>query len=613
MSRRAHGTALAAAGIAAAVLVPLAGMASAAACPTWTDPAGDAALPVPGTADSQLDIVRTTVGSSGNDVVVAIKVSELTDVYSGPGDEFAVGMTVNGKTLSVFADRDEGVFADAGVYNTTDDVVVLGVAVTYDLATDTVTIKPTQAQFDEALGSAGKGKAATAVTTRTSYQVATSPNPAFDTSAVPAGTSIVIGTACTVTTGPAPTVSATPTASPTTSPTATPTPTASPTGSASPTPAPTATTGPPAGYPRAGCATFTDPTGDGTPFVEPPVAFPNEPDLDITAVAINTTPTDLVAYVKVAALGDKPANFQGDRFEVSFTTGGKEYTFAVGRISGDGGVTSNPNRGQVNGTTNAGLKVAGTFDKVNNTVLVKVDRAALSTVHGSAIGDGMTLTGVRAETIGLQPGLQFYADVAQATDAAQRTYTVGVSPCFEPPAAKLVNTGRTSVQFTDAAALATKLTDSAGAPLAGRTVRFAVGAKSVTAKTGSDGVAKASLNPGVVAGAYTLVTSFAGDATAGKVSLTAPFTVVAEKTRIVLTVAKSGTRRTVTARLVDDDGRAVAGQVVTFYVNGKKVSAPRTSSSGVVTLSTAKPTQTVKAVFASVAKKYVGSTAQIKV
>jgi hypothetical protein len=176
----------------------------------------------------------------------------------------------------------------------------------------------------------------------------------------------------------------------------------------------------------------------------------------------------------------------------------------------------------------------------------------------------------------------------------------------------LANTGAVTAQFTDAAAVAAKLTTEAGTALAGKAVKFTIGTKSVTATTGADGVATALLDPATPAGTYHLVTSFAGDASAANVELSTPFTVTTEVTKLTLKVAKSGTSRTVTATLRDDDGKPVAGQTVVWYVNGKKVSSPRTSSAGTVTL-VAKATQTVVAQFNAVAGKYAASKATQKV
>jgi hypothetical protein len=169
-------------------------------------------------------------------------------------------------------------------------------------------------------------------------------------------------------------------------------------------------------------------------------------------------------------------------------------------------------------------------------------------------------------------------------------------------------------QFSDAAAVKAKLVSAAGAPLVGKTVTFTLAGKTATGTTGADGVASATLDPGVVAGtAYTLVAAFAGDSSAGAATVSTPFTVTVEATKLTLKVVKSGSARTVYATLKDDDGKALAGQPVTWYINGKKISTPTTNSAGQVVLKTAKPTQTVMAKFAGVSGKYAPVSVSAKV
>jgi hypothetical protein len=574
MSRRALGAAIAATAMLSSGLLPLLGTAHAETCASWTDPKGDAttnAMGLPATNDDNMDIVSASLTTVGGDVVATIKSTKLlAGAYTDAGDQFVVQMTASGSIVRFVAERSETTEA-AKVTNIAGSAT--GVArVVFDYIDSTVTISAAQAEVDKAAGKAVAGAEATNLAASTGNHVDGQALMPYDTAPAPAGTTYTVGAQCS------------PVVPPATLP-----------------------------QPAAGCATFTDGATDAAPVIAGPATAPNEPELDIKSVAIDSTPEALRAYIKVTALGAKPANFQGDRYELTFTLGTKVYTIAAGRMAMGKSVTAVPTRGQVGTTTNDALKVRGTFDIPNNTVVVSLDRASLDTVNGEPVTNGMTATAVSAKTVALQPGLQFTADTAQATDVAERTYTFGNSPCFGPPPAVLANTGKTTVQWTDAAAVAAKLTNAAGAALAGKAVKFTVGSKSVTATTGGDGVARAALNPGVAAGSYSLVTSFAGDSSADKVSLTTPFTVTAEKTKIVLSVVKSGAKRTVTAKLLDDDGHAVVGQLVTFYVNGKKVSSPKTSSKGVVTLTTAKPTQTVKAVFTTVTGKYTGSTAQTKV
>jgi hypothetical protein len=603
MSRRALGGGLLAAGLLSCGLVPFLGTANAAACPAWTDSATDATLGLPGTSDEGLELVSATLTVSGTDTVATFGVKKLKAGYSGAGDEFSMNMSISGKNIVLYADR-LPTGDDAGILNNTDDAAPLGAATAvWDTVKSTVTITAKQADLDAVVLGASSGVTATTLTAKTELLATFQPAVTYDLAIAPGGTAYVVGKPCSGGGGPAPTGTATPTATPTA------------TASATPTPTPTATTpggAVPDGYPTAGCSTFTDIKGDGTPFVAAPAAFPNEPDLDVMGVAINTTPASILAYLKIDSLKDKPANFQGDRFELVFKVGAKTYTYAVGRMGTGTEITANPTRGQLDGTTNAALKVKGTFDKTNSTVIIEAERAGLNTVNGAPVTDGTTVTGVTIKTVGLQPALQFQADTVAAPAVADQVYTFGDSPCFAPPAAKLANAGATSVQYGDAASVAAKVTSSTGSALAGKNVTFTIGSKSVTAKSGPDGVARAALAPGVTAGSYSVVAAFAGDATASKVSLTTPFTVAVEKTKVALSVAKSGSKRTVTAKLLDDDNHAVAGQTVNWYVNGKKVGSGKTDAAGAVTY-VAKAGQTVVAEFLAVTGKYAAGKATQKV
>jgi hypothetical protein len=121
--------------------------------------------------------------------------------------------------------------------------------------------------------------------------------------------------------------------------------------------------------------------------------------------------------------------------------------------------------------------------------------------------------------------------------------------------------------------------------------------------------------PANVTGTASMLVAFAGDADNYKVSLPYPVKVRAEVTKLTLAVAKSGTKRTVTATLVDNDkprANAVPAQLLTVFVNGKKVGAVKTDAKGKAVWSKALAGQTVKFTFAAVAGKYAGATAQLK-
>jgi hypothetical protein len=380
----------------------------------------------------------------------------------------------------------------------------------------------------------------------------------------------------------------------------------------------------PAGYPSpADCKTVDDGTAsDGTPLIlgapvpaAPDTYAPNDEDFDIRTAAINTTPTEIIAYLKIAKLGDGPTQtngqnvpWVGDRFVFQFNVGAKQLTYADGRTVGPlAGQANAPKQVPTNGV------LTSVFDKTNSYVILKVGRAGLEAAAGVPVPDGTVLTKLLFQTTALGTKADFRADQAKAATEAQQVYTVGDNACFPPPPSKLLNAGAVRTQFTDAAAVAASLTNEAGAGLAGKTVKFTVGSKSVTAVTDTEGVAQTTIDPGLPAGTYSLVEAFAGDGSAAAVTLTTPFTVTPEVTKVTFKIVKSGQKRTVIATLKDDDGKYVVGQLLNWYVDGRKVASGRTNSSGAVTLATAKPTQTVKGDFTGVSGKYLKSSYTSKV
>src|SRR5262249_9668540 len=92
------------------------------------------------------------------------------------------------------------------------------------------------------------------------------------------------------------------------------------------------------------------------------------------------------------------------------------------------------------------------------------------------------------------------------------TITVGRRPTAL--AYDLVN-GATSGQYSDSVTLVATLTDAlTGAPLSGESVGFQIGSQSITLvpMTNGSGVASSSLTLTQTAGAYNVVSQFAGDA-----------------------------------------------------------------------------------------------------
>jgi hypothetical protein len=620
MSRR---TAAATATLATLLLgtaVPLLGTSSAAGCPLWTDKTGDSttqgvADPSGQVYDANLDLVKTSLTTTADKVTAVFTVAQLNSTSSDFGDEYHVEFVVAGKTIQLFADRgaEKGPAKSpfgfgGGFYNTTDgDVVGTGMPV-YDAKSNTVTVSGTVAQLKTAAGVEVAGKPVTRVIAAT-FDYLEAPELGgltvfqYDDAAAPAGITLTVGVSCAGGGEPVPV------------------PVPVPVPGVPPLPGPGGSDDP-----TAGCAHLTDKKGDAKPSAATvsgsQAGFGNDPTLDVTAATFRATTAEVAAYVSLDKYSKTTASGNGPRYEVQFTVNGKVinlYTqspdataaqvIAVQRAAD---VSTSPvdTGGRLDGSYDARLKVSATVNTARNILKIAVTTASLETVAGAPIS-GKTFTTLTVVTRMLTPtGGTFLGDTAPDTGSA--TWTVADNKCFGPPPAALANVGRTSVQYSDAAPLAARLTGSTGAPLAGRAVTFSLGSARVVAQSGPDGVARASVNPRLAAGTYVLGVSFAGDTVAGKAQLSVPFTVTLEATKISLKGAKKGSSRTITAKLVDDDGHALAGQTVTWTVAGKRVGSGRTNAAGMVTLTNVKPGSTVLAEFAGVAAQYASSKATTK-
>ena len=392
----------------------------------------------------------------------------------------------------------------------------------------------------------------------------------------------------------------------------------------------------PVDYPSVGCFTLSDPKADAQYNVDGLAKLPNDPDLDILGVALETTDTSLKAYIKVDQLSAAgPNTADGHRFTLDFTfnkhvfsAAGSDYasgssgqirdglaqTGQAGHITQLGvdvpSVTAVPPQTD-KGFKDSGLKV--TFDYTNSWVVVDLPIADIQKYGGATFGG--TLTAVDAKSATDQYAVSSVWDTTTKDNAAgpsTDSWNVGDNNCFGPAAASLTNVGLTTVQFTDSAKVGAKLLGADGQPLAGRPMRFTIGSATAISSTGTDGVATAVLKPKGVAGTYSLVTSFAGDTAAGKATLATPFTVTEEGTALKLSSTRTQ-RPTVTAVLRDDDGHALAGQRVSWLVNGKKFGGATTNKAGAVSLKGTTKGQTITAVFARVKGEFRGATAKRRV
>jgi hypothetical protein len=388
----------------------------------------------------------------------------------------------------------------------------------------------------------------------------------------------------------------------------------------------------PADYPTAGCFNFTDPKDDSvSPTV---VGVLTDSDLELLGVAVETTPTSLKAYASVAALTNDPTQlepFDAHRFTLKFTFNGHIFS-ASGSDSALGTTAIRDGLAQTGeaahttqlgvdtpaitdptadkGFVDSGLKV--TFDYKNSWVVFDLPIADIEKYGGAKFTGDLPQIGVVAQTDEYAVGSAWdYAPDANDDGNPGGTWTVGDNKCFGGGATAgasklLAYAGDTTVQYGDAARMAATVVDASGKPLAGAPVTFAIGKLQTTAKTNAKGLAQTTLSPTVSAGRYTLVTSTTVNGT--KTSVKTPFVVTPETTLLRLTSAGGK----VTATLTDDDKHAVAGQRISWNVNGKSAGTTKTDRSGRTILKHVAKGDRIKAVFKTVKGKYAGTTAAVK-
>jgi hypothetical protein len=405
------------------------------------------------------------------------------------------------------------------------------------------------------------------------------------------------------------------------------------------TPASSATgTDPAKDLPRPGCVTLSDPKTDTTPLMPasnlPAWPVPNDPDLDLTSLTMRTTATELVAYLGVDKLDTGPMTTDGHRFTLDFTFNKHVFSAAASSYSNGSGALRDglaetgqaghvvqlgvdvPSLTAVPPATDKGFKESGlkaTWDLPNNRVVLQLPIADIVKYGGAPFtGD---LTALDAKTATDSYAISTQADNTNPGNASAGTakWRIGDNACFAPPPAVLVSTGATTAQYGDKAPLAVSVKTAAGAPLAGRTVTFALGgSNAVRGTSDAAGIARALMTVSTTAGSSVLTATFAGDSAADAATLSIPFTVTLERTVTKLAVTKRGNARTVAITLVDDDRTPVAGQRLLVYVNGKAAGAVTTNGAGKAVFTKGNPTQTVKVVYAGLAGKYAGSSAQVR-
>ncbi|MBK5307269.1 MAG: hypothetical protein JJD92_11335 [Frankiaceae bacterium] len=608
------GSVLAASLIGTGLVTAFADDAPAGGCPAWTDPKGDSTTaqePSGNLTDANLDIVAATASTTADKVIVTITTDGMAAGASDAGDEFGLDLTIGDADLFIAADRQVDDTSTAHVGSYADPTIFEDATAAFDVKAKTVTITAPVASLKAAAGADVAGKPATALSAYTANAIPFAEFGFLLYDDAESKATLTIGTDCA---GGAP--------APAPAPSASPSPEPSPTAAPAP---PVAGGGDPSKLPTADCLLAKDPKGDAHVIN---ANVPNDPDVDLTGLTLGSDAKNLYAYIKVDKLAAGPQIHDGHRFYVNFTHNKHTFTMAGSAFKNGGsaqfkdglaqtGQVAHVTQLAVDGVSNAadpervtgngpgfvesGLKYV--FDEKTSTVTAILPIADVEK-YGKAPAAGAVLTGVYAGAYGdayavAQPA-DTVPDGATTPETSKVTYALGDNHCFGVPTPPLSSVGAVKAQYGDIAAVAAKLVDAAGAPVAGKTVTFALGASKATAVTGADGIAKGALTVKDKAGTRKLTITAEG-ATAS-----VSFTVLVEKTALKAVNNKG----TINATLTDDDRKPVTGQVVTFTSGSKKVTA-RTDAKGVAKAA-GLPAGNIKVTYAGAAGMYTAASTTTK-
>lgn len=377
-----------------------------------------------------------------------------------------------------------------------------------------------------------------------------------------------------------------------------------------------------------GCVT-NDPPGDASVLDQDGAP---DGDVDIASFAVAGDATGLTAVMKVVALQDYTTSiFFGDAHDISFTALGKDVTLASSRYYDPIADVYAPTSSLVvDGATATAASYKVAYDVKASTISYSVSLADLKTALGGDPSSGF-LTALSAEARAKttpEDGSDLSSDDAAAAEGVAYRYgTTGCSKAPAPTAAptaapsasaspkpsatatpapsstaspvptasaspsasatagsgtQMVISGAVRVQFGDAFTSLVTLKDSSGAPLSGKRVTAQHGsAPAVAGTTNSSGQVRLRTPARDRAGTRDMVVRFAGDSSAPARTVRRRITTVNEVTKLQRTVSGSGSTRTVTVRLVEDDPttKVLAGRNVIFQFSGRTITV-RTDSSG---------------------------------
>jgi putative CocE/NonD family hydrolase len=180
-----------------------------------------------------------------------------------------------------------------------------------------------------------------------------------------------------------------------------------------------------------------------------------------------------------------------------------------------------------------------------------------------------------------------------STPTPTETPTESASPTPTEPAKSgtevaFTDASAESGRYSDSAHLAAKLVDDSGLPVAGEDLTFelggADGTETFSATTGADGVGAIDVPLDGAPGDYNLVVRYAGDDTHEGSANQRIFVIEPEVTELDLAVNGTGSKRTLSALLTDDEGDALQGSTVLFFADGTQIGEDDTNAEGVATL-----------------------------
>lgn len=247
---------------------------------------------------------------------------------------------------------------------------------------------------------------------------------------------------------------------------------------------------------------------------------------------------------------------------------------------------------------------SSSVDIADGTTVVSSFSPASGSVGSSVTVSGLNFTGATGVTFGGTPAAFTVATDTQLTTTVpagatsgpisvtgvKNTGTSAGSFTVTLPATTLTYNGSTSALPGAAISLSATLTD-AGGPMAGRTVSFTLNGAGYSGTTDVNGLTSAAATAPATPGSYGITASYAGDATHAPSSSNATLTV----SKVATTLAYTGPTQVTHGQTVSmtatlkTGGVAFAGQVVTFTIGSKKLTALPTDASGVATVSWTAP------------------------